>query len=332
VGLSALLAVIAVVSAGAATAAAPAAAAPPPAAVTVSVDGAPGAVHPIPAKRLLDTRSGLGASAAGARPSGGVIALQVTGRGGVPATGVAAVALTVTVTGPTKAGYVTAYPHGAAAPGTSTVNFAAHRTVANLTVSGVSADGRVDLRLRNGTGGTAQLVADVTGYVEAGPATEAGMLTPVSPTRLLDTRTGVGARTGTVGNHSVVHLQVTGRGRVPAGAGSAVLNVTVTGGSRAGYVTVAPRSAAPLGPRRSTTRPAAPWPTSPSPPCPPPGGWTSRSPAVPPIWSPTSWRMPRAAHPPPTGRSPPWPPPGFSTRAQGPGRGRCPPVTAVRSL
>ena len=61
------------------------------------------------------------------------MALPVLGQGGLPGTGVTAVALNVTVDQPSGPGYVTAYPcsDGAAAwPRTS--NYAAGQVVANL--------------------------------------------------------------------------------------------------------------------------------------------------------------------------------------------------------
>ena len=54
----------------------------------------------LPPRRLLDTRSGLGAPAAKVGP-GATLNLQVGGRGGVPSTGVAAVVLNMTITSPT---------------------------------------------------------------------------------------------------------------------------------------------------------------------------------------------------------------------------------------
>jgi Tol biopolymer transport system component len=55
----------------------------------------------------------------------------------------------------------------------------------------------------------------------------------VTPTRILDTRSGVGAPTGKVGPGSTVELAVRGvqtaQGTVPANASAVVLNVTVTG-------------------------------------------------------------------------------------------------------
>ncbi|MGB8860008.1 MAG: PKD domain-containing protein [Ilumatobacteraceae bacterium] len=71
---------------------------------------------------------------------------------------------------------------------------------------------------------------------------------PVTPARLLETRTGPGVATvdgvalggGLVAAGSVVELPVAGRGGVVAGASAVVLNVTVTGATSAGYVTVWP--------------------------------------------------------------------------------------------
>jgi V8-like Glu-specific endopeptidase len=67
----------------------------------------------------------------------------------------------------------------------------------------------------------------------------AGYLHPLTPARVLDTRSGVGAD-GPVGAGRSIEVQVTGRGGVPAGAGAVVLNVTVTQPTTSGYVTVYP--------------------------------------------------------------------------------------------
>ena len=113
--------------------------------------------------RLLDTRTALGA--AGPVAAGGSVALPVTGHGGVPASGVSAVVLTVTVTQPGRAGYLTAYPDGGARPTVSNLNFTAGQTVPNLVIVPVGADGKI--RLYNGSPGTVQLIADIAGYYRA---------------------------------------------------------------------------------------------------------------------------------------------------------------------
>ena len=80
---------------------------------------------------------------------------------GVPASGVSAVVLNVTVTQPTAAGHITVYPDGTSRPLAANLNFVAGQTVPNLVVAPVGADGKVDLY--NGSAGTVQLIADVSG-------------------------------------------------------------------------------------------------------------------------------------------------------------------------
>src|SRR5664279_4415802 len=112
-----LIAVLALAVVGAVIA--PAAVEPVAAAVTnTPVAGAPvapggfGSVAPL---RVLDTRSGTGAPAAAVR-AGATPAAKVTGPGGVPATGVSAVVLNVTVTAPTAGGFITGYASGSPLP------------------------------------------------------------------------------------------------------------------------------------------------------------------------------------------------------------------------
>ena len=122
---------------------------------------APGAFGSVAPSRLLDTRSGLGAPTGAVAPLG-VVALQVAGRGGVPASGVSAVVLNVTVAGSTSSGFVTAWADGADRPLVSNLNFLPGQIVPNLVVVPVGADGKVDLY--NGSPGSTQLLADVAGY------------------------------------------------------------------------------------------------------------------------------------------------------------------------
>ena len=88
----------------------------------------------------------------------------------------------------------------------------------------------------------------VTSPAPATPAPVAPSYAPVTPARLLDTRTDVGLTTadgqflggGILAAGSTVELKVAGRAGVPLDAGAAALNVTVTGSSRPGYLTVYP--------------------------------------------------------------------------------------------
>ncbi len=197
---------------------------------------APSAFTSLAPYRLLDTRYGVGAANV-AVAKGGTVHLQVATRGGVPATGVSAVVLNVTVTAPTKPGYVTVYRDGTTRPTASNLNFVAGQTIPNLVIAPVGANGKV--ALYNGSGGTIHLIADVSGYYRSRARTAAGAFGALAPYRLLDTRYGLGAPKVAVAAGGMVALQVTGRGGVPsAGVSAVVLNVTATAPTRAGSVTV----------------------------------------------------------------------------------------------
>ena len=194
---------------------------------------------PAPA-RLLDTRPG-GHTAdgqlagTGQLAGGGVLQLPVAGRAGVPP-GASSAVLNVTVTAPAGAGFVTVYPCGLPVPTASNLNFVGGQTVANAVASKLSADGKACLF----TSATTHLIVDVGGYF---PSTS--VYTPLAvPARLADTRPGTPTVDGQFAGigvrpaGGVLALNVAGRAGVPGGAASVVLNVTVTGPTAPGFVTV----------------------------------------------------------------------------------------------
>jgi hypothetical protein len=191
--------------------------------------------------RLLDSRAGGSTvdgqgAGGGLRPAGSVTEVQVTGRVGV-ANDASSAALNVTVTGATDAGYVTVFPCGQPQPTASNLNYAAGSTVANSVIAKIGANGRVCVFTSAGT----NLIADLTGFFPA----VSGYVS-LNPARLLDTRAGAvtvdgqGAGVGVRPQGTVTQLSVAGRGGVPADATTAVLNVTVTGATEAGFITVYP--------------------------------------------------------------------------------------------
>ncbi len=199
---------------------------------------AAGAFVPLTPTRLLDTRSSLGGS--GPVAANKAVNLQVTGRGGVPATGVAAVVMNVTVTAPTSLGFVTAYPTGSSVPAASSLNYVARQTVANLVTVRVGSGGRVTLfngaAATRGNPASIQLVADVAGYYLSGTATRPGTFVAVTPARLLDTR----PRAISAGPPGIT-VALAGRAGVPStGFDSAVLNLTVVGPTAPGNLTAYP--------------------------------------------------------------------------------------------
>ncbi len=68
--------------------------------------------------------------------------------------------------------------------------------------------------------------------------TKGSDFTPYGPTRLLDTRSGIGASKAKVPARGTAHLKVGGNGGIPAGVTAVVLNVTATNTTQAGHVTV----------------------------------------------------------------------------------------------
>ena len=184
--------------------------------------------HPLTPSRILDTRDAgpLGPSAA--------MGVQVTGRGGVPLAGVSAVVMNVAVTGPTAPGFLTVYPTGEAMPLASNLNFGAGDTVPNLVTAKLGTGGTVSVY---NAAGTTHVIADVAGWYDDGTSPTGAGYHPVTPSRILDTRSG----SGPVGSSSALDVQVTGQGGVPAsGVSAVVMNVAVTGPTATSFLTVYP--------------------------------------------------------------------------------------------
>jgi hypothetical protein len=192
---------------------------------------------PVPPKRILDTRDGLGAPKA-KLGVGGQLDLQIAGFAGVPDTDVSAVVLNVTATEATQAGYVAVYPSGTRRPFVSNLNLeSVGQTAANLVTVKVGPNGKVTLFTSGGT----HLVADVAGYYTPAFSSTDGRLQTAIPERILDTREGLGAPRAKLAAGQQIDLQVTGRGPVPqSGVEAVVLNVTGDQSSLDGFVTAWP--------------------------------------------------------------------------------------------
>ncbi|HEY4333475.1 MAG TPA: DUF1501 domain-containing protein [Ilumatobacteraceae bacterium] len=182
--------------------------------------------------RLLDTRLAGGATI-GAASS---ISVHVAGYGGVPVNAVAAV-LNVTAVGATMGSYLTVWPTGSDRPGTSSLNVAGPDAVPNLVIIKLGDSGQVDIY---NNAGTVDCLVDVVGYFQTDDATR---FTSLAPARVLDTRLGTGAPAAPIGQASSIDLQIAGQGGVDNKADSVVMNVTVTGPTSPGFVTVWPTGA-----------------------------------------------------------------------------------------
>ncbi len=143
----------------------------------------------------------------------------------------AAALLNVTAVSAAGEGYMTVFPCGTPVPDASNLNYRAGQTIANTVLARVGAGGQVCVY----TSAPAGLLVDVSASVSTAPG-----LAAVDPSRLFDTRTGPGA----LASGLITEVVVAGRGGVPAGATTAVLNVTVISAAASGFVTVFPCGAA----------------------------------------------------------------------------------------
>ncbi len=190
-----------------------------------------GAVVPVTPQRLADTRN------SGALGGGGTFNVPVAGALGVPADA-AAVFLNVTVTSPGTPGFLTAYPTGEARPATSNLNFVPGQTVPNMVLVKVGSLGQVSIF--NASSTAVHVVVDVQGYVTAGTPVTPGAIVPMSPSRVLDTRIGLGAPLGAVRSGSTRTITFTGAGL--ATASGVFMNLTVTEPTASGYISAYPAS------------------------------------------------------------------------------------------
>ncbi|HRE02747.1 MAG TPA: hypothetical protein PLV68_15705, partial [Ilumatobacteraceae bacterium] len=196
--------------------------------------------------RLIDTRpggpttDGLG-SGGGALRANSTATYQISNRGGIPASGVSAVAINLTAASTTASGYLTVYPFGSAKPTASNLNFTRGQIVPNMAIVPLGPDGRITVY---NFSGTTDVVIDVLGYFTTGTA-----FTGLTPARLLDTRIGFPTTdnlfdgTREVIADTVNNVRIGARPGVPADAGSVVLNVTVTGSTGPGFLTIYPTGA-----------------------------------------------------------------------------------------
>ncbi|GAA1900704.1 hypothetical protein [Lapillicoccus jejuensis] len=221
---------------------------------TAAAQPAVPSVEAVASRRVLDTRTTTGPTSGKPLAAGASLSVPVLGAG-VPAAGVTAVLVNLTVVGGSTTGWVR-LDDGTAAT-TSTVNVEPGQAVSNQALVPVR-DGAV--RVTNGGGRSAvHVVLDVQGWVGAGAA-----LTAVAPTRVLDTRRGTvrpvagstttytlpvpPGTTGVVANLTAVPVPGAGPGYLTAyRAGTprpSVSHVNTTGGRPVATLAVLPVDAA----------------------------------------------------------------------------------------
>ena len=183
---------------------------------------APEVFSPMQPVRIADTR-----------PSGFIstdnpLVIDLKGTFGLPNVGLGAVAFNVTATGATQDGYVTVWPCADTKPPTSSVNYAASEDIPNTVIASPDQYGKLCLDSFT----PVNLIVDLSGWFISGDG-----LHTFTPQRAFDLR-----QTGLVVTPDTPYaFQMTGNFGIPTtGANSVVLNVTATGATAPGYITVWP--------------------------------------------------------------------------------------------
>jgi hypothetical protein len=211
--------------------------------------------------RICDTRAaGGGVSANQCNGNGtgvgtlgvnGTRAIQVTGQGGVPASGVSAVVLNVTVADTSASSFLTVWSTGSAQPTASNLNWTPGMVVPNRVIVPVGPSGQVSVYNLTGA---ADVFVDVGGWYtdSSNPSASGASFVALSPSRVCDTRmaqpgvdgnqcNGNGTVAGTLGAGGTRGVAIENEGGVPAsGVVAVVANVTVTDTTSPSYLTAWP--------------------------------------------------------------------------------------------
>lgn len=194
-------------------------------------------------ERAYDTRTGAGGRSTRVGP-GETVDIDIAGVGSLPASGVTAVAVNLTSIRPGTDTYLTAYPSGQPQPPSSTLNPRAGAIIPNTTIVGVGPDGSFSIYNDRSD---VDLTVDIMGYFRTAggsASTELGRLLALTPSRILDTRSGVGAPQGPVRGGQTITLPVMGEGGVPnSGVDAVVVNLLSINPSENGWVTAWPSGA-----------------------------------------------------------------------------------------
>jgi hypothetical protein len=183
---------------------------------------------PLTPARILNTALGTGACRLA---PGGRLDLTVTGVGGVPATGVGAVALNVVAYRPAGSStYLSVFPTGAPPHYAYSVSVPSGGEAASMVTVPVGSNGKVSIR---NSSAPVDVIVDVEGYFTT--AATGSTFTNLAGQRALDTRATAAT---TAGQRLVV--PIAGHYGVPVGAAGVLVNLTSTGSAAAGYLAVAP--------------------------------------------------------------------------------------------
>lgn len=190
---------------------------------------------PIAPCRLIDTRQGAFITGGSTRT------ITVAGGCGIPSTA-RAYSLNATVVPRRPLSYLTLYPTGQSQPFVSTLNAFQGQIIANAAIVPAGTGGAINAFATDDT----ELIIDVNGYFTDAGTPEPLSFYPMTPCRVIDTRTGTGGPGGQFGAPSLVGgvarsfpVQSSNCG-IPANARAYAFNVTVVPPGPLDYITVFP--------------------------------------------------------------------------------------------
>ena len=155
----------------------------------------------------------------------------IGGHGGVPSTGAAAVAATISAVSPTASGALIAWAAGATRPSSVSIRFTATRSATNGAIIPLSTTGKI--QIFNDSGGSVLVTVDVSGYYSSGSATYAGAFHALPLTHAYGAASLSGSQSLTA--------PIGGRAGVPsAGVGAVAINVTISASTQAGSIILSP--------------------------------------------------------------------------------------------
>lgn len=177
----------------------------------------------------------------------GEIEVDILGVGGIPESGVLAVAVNVTIADAPGRGFVSVRPSDfdtGGEAGSSLLNFQYEgHTVPNFGIIGVGSEGKLTVQVQSNVPGDARIIVDVFGFVATSSFDDAddqgARMETVTPERILDTREGPVPAGYTVGDplnvQETITVPVRGQGPVPDDENISAVVVNMTGiNNRAG--------------------------------------------------------------------------------------------------
>ena len=194
-----------------------------------------GLYNPVNPVRLLGTLQ------SGATVGPGVsVPVNVTGgTTGVPADASAVVA-NITAAGSTVSSYLTTFPTQTGVtqdpPMVATLNFSPGQVIGNRVTVAVGANGQIEIYNHSGS---VNVDVDLYGYYTGSAGELGSAFTPLVPTRLIDTRSGMNG--SQIGSASSETFTFTSNG-IPTNATALASNVTAVAGAGSGYLTIFPVS------------------------------------------------------------------------------------------